>query len=73
MPKTIRPNATDYFIMKIPNKLELQKIASSHSSDIEFKDFTKLYKDYTKEPYSYLVNNTTLSSDNLLRFRKNLL
>ena len=73
MPKTTRPNATDYFIMKIPNKLELQKIASSHSSDIEFKDFTKLYKDYTKEPYSYLVNNTTLSSDNLLRFRKNLL
>ena len=59
--------------MKIPNKRELQQIASNHSSDIDFKDFMKLYKDYTKEPYSFLVNDTTLSSDNSLRFRKNLL
>ena len=27
----------------------------------------KLYKNYTKEPHSGLVNNTTLSSDNPLR------
>ena len=33
----------------------------------------KLYKVYTKESYSFLANDTTLSSDNLLRFRKNLL
>ena len=33
----------------------------------------KLYKDYTKEPYSFLVNDTTLLSDNLLRFRRNVL
>ena len=32
----------------------------------------KLYQDYTKEPYSLLVNNTTSSSDNPLRFRKNV-
>ena len=30
----------------------------------------KLFKEYTKESYSFLVNNTTLSSDNPLRFRK---
>ena len=24
----------------------------------------KLYKDYTKKPYSFLVSDTTLSSDN---------
>ena len=66
-------SGTHYFIMKIPNKRELQQIASNHSSDIDFKDFMKLYKDYTKEPYSFLVNDTTLSSDNPLRFRKNLL
>ena len=72
MPKTIRLNATHYFIMKIPNKRELQQIASNHSSEIDFKDFKKLYKDHTKEPYSFLVNNITLSSDNPLRFRKNL-
>ena len=32
----------------------------------------KLFKDYTKEPYSFLVNDATLLSDNPLRFRKNL-
>ena len=65
MPKTTRLNATHYFIMRIPNKRELQQVASNHSSDIDFKHFMKLYKDYTKEPYSFLVNDTTLSSDNL--------
>ena len=59
--------------MKIPNKRELQQIALNHSSDIDFKDFMKIYKKYTKEPYSLLVNDTTLPSDYLLRFRKNLL
>ena len=59
--------------MKILNKRELQQIASNHSSDLDFKDFIKLYKDYTKEPYSLLVNDTTLLSFNPLRFRKNLL
>ena len=33
----------------------------------------ELYKDYTKEPVPFLLNDTTLSSDNPLRFRKNLL
>ena len=59
--------------MKIPNKRELQQIASNHSFDIDFKDFMKIYKDYTKGPYSFLVNDTTMSSDNPLRFTKNLL
>ena len=36
-------------------------------SDIDFKDFLKLYKDYTKEPYSFLVNDITLLSDNALQ------
>ena len=58
--------------MKIP-KRELSQIASNHLFDIDFKDFMKVYKDHTKEPYSFLVNDTTLSSDNPLRFRKNLL
>ena len=31
----------------------------------------KLYKNYTKEPYSFLMNDTTFSSYNPLRFRKN--
>ena len=39
MSKVIRLNATNYFIMKIPNKRELQQIASNHSSNLDFKDF----------------------------------
>ena len=73
MPKTLRLNAAHYFIRKIPNKSEFKTIVSNHSFDIDFKDFIKLYKHYSKEPFSFLVNDTTLSSDNSLRFRKNLL
>ena len=35
----IRFNSTNYFIMKIPNKRQLQQIAFNHSSNIDFKDF----------------------------------
>ena len=58
--------------MKIPNKRELQQIALKHSSDIDLKDFIKIYKKCTGEPYSFLVNDTTLPSDDPLRFRKNI-
>ena len=57
--------------MKIPKKRELQPIALNHSSDIDVKDFIKIYKKCTAEPYSFLVNDTTLPSDNPLTFRKN--
>ena len=59
--------------MKNPNREELQEIASHHSFDIDFKDFMEHYKDYIKESHSFLVNDTTLSSDSPLRFRKDLL
>ena len=73
VPKTIRLNSTHYSIMRIPSKRELQQIAFIHSYGIDFKDFMKFYQDYTKEPYYFWFDDTTLSSDNLLRFRKNLL
>ena len=73
VPKDVRLNSRHFFIMKIPNKRELQQIALNHSSDIDFKDFMNIYKKYPKEPYSFLVNDTTLPSDDPLRFRKNLL
>ena len=56
--------------MKIPNKRELQQIALNHSLDISSKDFIKIHKKCTAEPYSFLVNDATLASNNLLRFRK---
>ena len=58
---------------KIPNKTELQRIAINHLSDIDFKDFIKIYKKCTVETNSFLVNDTTLLSNNSLRFRKNIL
>ena len=68
--KDVRINSTHFFIMKI---YELQQTAINYSSDINFEDFIKIYKKCTAEPYSFLVNDATLPSDNALRFRKNLL
>ena len=56
LPVDVRLNSTYFFIMEIPNKRELQQITLNHSSDINFKDFTKIYKKYTVKPYSFLVN-----------------
>ena len=73
VPKDVRLNSTHFFIMKIPNKRELQQITLNHSSYIDVKGFMRIYKRCTAEPYSFLVNDTTLPSDDPLRFRKNLL
>ena len=59
--------------MKIPSKRELQQIPFNHSSDIDFQDFTNLYKNCTAKPYSLLIIDTTPASDSSSRFRKNLL
>ena len=72
VPKDVKLNTTHFFIMKILNKRELQQIAINHSSDISTKDFINIYKKCTNKPYSFLVNDTTLSLDDPLRFRKNL-
>ena len=69
MPKNSRLNSTNYFIMKIPNRQELQQIAFNHSPDIDFKDFVNVYKKCTIKPYSFLVTDCTLASDNPLCFR----
>ena len=73
MPRVVRLNTTHFFIMKIPNKREVQQIASHQSLDIDFKDFMKIFRKNTTEPYSFLVNDKTLPSNDPLRFRKNLL
>ena len=70
VPKDVRLNTTHFLIMKIPDKRELQQISINHSSNINTKDFIKIYKKSTDEPYSFLVNDSALSSDNPLRFRK---
>ena len=72
VPKDVRLSSSHFFIAKIPNKIELQQISINHSSDISVKDFQNIYKKCTAEPYSFLVNDTTLASNKPLRFRKNL-
>ena len=71
VPKEVRLNSTHYLIMKIHNKRELQQIAINHSADIYYKDFFKIYRNCTKELYSFLTIDTTLPADNPMRFRKN--
>ena len=50
VPKNVRLNSTHYFIMKTPNKGELQQIVFNHSSQIDFQDFMNLYK---RSTYTY--------------------
>ena len=69
-PKDVTLNTTHFFIAKISNKRELQQIVTNHSSDIRTEDFINIYRKCTGKPYSFLVIDTTLASDNPLRFRK---
>ena len=71
--KDVRLNTTHFFIMNISNKRELKQTVYNHSLDIDSKDFMNLYKKCTAKPFSFLVIDVTLASDNPLRFRNNLL
>ena len=70
--KDVRINSTHFFIIKILSKRKLREIALNHSSDIDFKEFMKIYKKCTSEKYCFLATDTTLPSDNPLRFRMNI-
>ena len=70
VPKDVRLNTTHFFVAKIPNRRELKEIAWNHSSDIGTEDFINIYRECTAEPHAVLVNDITLTSDNLLTFRK---
>ena len=73
VPKDVRLNSTHYLIMKINNKKELQNIEINGSADFDYKDFIKIYRECTKEPYSFLTIDTILPAGDLLRHRKSLL
>ena len=68
VPKDVRLNCSHYVIFKLNNKRELQNIAINHSADFDYKDFIKIYRDFTKEPYNFL----TIDSQPIdKRFKKN--
>ena len=43
------------------------------SSDIDYKDFVRIYRECKKKTYSFLTIDTTLPASDPPRFRKNLL
>ena len=53
VPKDFRLNSTRFFIMKIPNKRELQQTTLNHLSDIDFKNFIKIHKSFTAELFYF--------------------
>ena len=67
--KILRLSSIHYFIIKFANKLELQKDAINHLSDIDFKYFMNFRKIYIAEANSFLINDTTLASHNTLPFK----
>ena len=73
VPKDVRLDLTHYLIMKTNNRKELQNIAINHSADADYNNFVKIYRECTREPYSFLTIDTTLPASDPLRFRKDLL
>ena len=53
VPKDVRLNSTLCLIMKINNRKELQNIVINDSADIDYKDFMKIYRECTKEPFNF--------------------
>ena len=59
VPKDVRLNCSHYILFKLNNERELQNIAINHSADIDYKDFIKIHRICTKEPFNFLTINTT--------------
>ena len=68
VPKDVRLNSTHYLIMKINNKKELRNIVDTHSTNIDYQDFMKIYRECIKQPYTFLTIDTTLPDSDPLRF-----
>ena len=71
--KDVKLNSTHYLIKRINNRKKLQNIVINHSVDIDYNDFMRIYRECTRETYSFLTMDTTLSAGDPLRFRINLL
>ena len=47
--KDVRLNSAHYLIMKVNNRKEAQNMTISTSADIDYQDFMKIYRKYTKK------------------------
>ena len=59
--------------MKILKKRDLKQIVFIYPSDIGFHGFMEIYKKCIAEPFSVLVNDTTLTSNYPVSLRNNLI
>ena len=73
VPRDVILNSTHDLLMKISNKIQFPNIKLTYPSDIDYKDFLKIYRNCTAKQYSFLVIETILTSENLLMLRCNLL
>ena len=55
-PKRCHIKFSTLFDYEINYKRELQNIVINDSADIDYKDFVKIYRKYTKKSYSFLDN-----------------
>ena len=72
IPKDVRLNTTHFFIMKIPNKESFNKLHQILHKILALKISLRCTEECTAKLYSFLVNDTTLASDNSVRLTKNL-
>ena len=72
VPKDVRLNCTHYILFKLNNKREFQNIAINHSADIDYKDFIKIYRDCTREPFNLLTIDTTKDKTFIKNFDETL-
>ena len=70
--KDVRLNSTHYLITKINNRTESQSTAINHSAGIDYKDFSKIYRECKRDPFNILTIDTTLTASYSLRIRKKL-
>ena len=72
VPNDVRLNCTHYILFKLNNRTELQNIAINHLADIDYKDFIKIYRDCTKEPYNCLTIDKTKDKKFIKNFDESL-
>ena len=72
VPKDVRLNCTHYILFKLNKKRELQNIAINHSAYINYKDFIKIYRDCTREPFNFLTIDTTKDKKIIKNFDETL-
>ena len=53
------------FDNKINNRKKLKSIVINHSADIDYGDFMRIYREYTREPFNFLTTDATLPVSNL--------